>query len=130
MKYLKGLKFVTAEPIVRQTNIKGHSILTRFGSLDVDGKLIIFDWFPWDGNSGPVPNWRSTLEASAVHDILCDWINDGLLPISLQPMVDQEYYNLCVERGLWGWVAKVRLIAVRWHMLGKKKSFHRKVYEA
>jgi len=130
MKYLEGMRYVLAEQLQRQTNIKGFCITTKHGTLSPDGVLTIMKWFPWDGNSGPVPNWRSTLEASAVHDILCDWINDGILPVSIQPMVDQEYYNLCVERGLWGWVAKVRLIAVRWHMLGKKKSFHRKVYEA
>lgn len=130
MKFYKGMKCVTAEAFTRQTNITGFSIVTEHGALDKHGMLSVNKWFPWDGNSGPVPNWKSTIEASAVHDILCNWINDGLLPVSIQPMVDQEYYNICVEHGLWGWIARLRLTAIRWHMLRRKKLYRRPVYEA
>jgi hypothetical protein len=54
-----------------------------------------------------------------VHDVLCDMINAGLLPMELQPLADQEYYRVAVARGLWWRVARAVMLAIRWYMTGK-----------
>ena len=130
MKYYKGMKYVTAEDIRAKTDITGFTITDHRGHLDVNGNVLIYKWYPWDGNTGPVFDFKSTLEASCFHDLLCDWINEGLLPAYLQPIVDQEYYKLCNKKGLWEFFARVRLVGVRWFQTGKKKPRQRKVYIA
>jgi hypothetical protein len=130
MKYYKGMRYVTAEYFSHQTNIIGYSATLGPITLLPSGLLGIDRFYPWDGNSGPCVDWRSTLKASCVHDALCDLVNAGLLPQSLQPMIDQEYYDICKNSGLWEWVARIRLILVRWYQTGKRGLHQRKVYVA
>lgn len=131
MKYWTGYKYVVAETFDVQTEIRGYDISDQFTHLAKDGVLTIQKGYPWDGNSGPCLDTKNSLKASCVHDVLCDYINLDWLPQSLQPMVDQEYYNIATERGMWWRTARTRLLAIRWYMVGKgPKRFTRPVYEA
>lgn len=131
MKYWKGYKCVVAEDFSVQTNILGYSVKTKFAHLHTNGKLDIKQGYPWDLNSGPCLNIKSSVQASCVHDVLCDFVNEELLPVSVQPLVDQEYYNIAVSNGMWEWIARLRTVAVRGYMLDKgAKRYTRKVYEA
>ena len=131
MKFYRGYKYVVAETFTVQTAILGHEIHDDLTDLSKDGKLTIRRGYPWDGNSGPCLDTDSSLEASCVHDVLCDYINMGWLPNSLQPMVDQEYYQIAVAKGMRWRRARIRLLAIRWYMTGKgAKRYTRRVFEA
>lgn len=131
MKYWKGYKCVVAEDFSVQTEIKGYDIQDKFTHLHPNGELEIRQGYPWDLNSGPCLNLKSSIEASCVHDVLCDYINLALLPQSLQPLVDQEYYNIATKKGMWEWVARTRTLLVRGYMIGKgAKRYTRPVFEA
>lgn len=131
MKYWKGYEYVVAEDFNVQTEIKGYDVQDKLTRLSPDGQLEVCKGYPWDGNSGPCVDVKSSLEASCVHDILCDYVNLGWLPTSVQPMIDQEYYSTARRKGMWDWTARLRVVAVRWYMMGKgAKRFTRKVYTA
>jgi len=131
IKFWRGYKYVIAEDFTVQTAIIGHVVMDNLTSLDEDGCLKVRKGYPWDGNSGPCYDFDSSLKASCVHDVLCDYINMGSLPVELQPMVDQEYYVIATGKGMWWRWARARLLAIRWYMTGKgAKRFTRKVYEA
>jgi len=131
MKYWNGFKYVVAETFTVRTAIKGYSIAEPLSTLRKDGTLTVITGYAWDGNSGPCLDTRSSMEASCVHDVLCDYINHGLLPATLQPLVDQEYYTICVRKKMWWRIARWRMLAIRWYMTGKgSKRFKRKTVEA
>lgn len=131
MKYYRGYKYVVAEAFSVQTAICGFSIKDKLTRLEPDGTLYIDRWYPWDGNSGPCLDVRSSIEASCAHDVLCDYINMGWLPDHLQPIVDQEYYKIAIGNGMWWRRARARMLAIRWYMTGKgAKRFTRKIFEA
>lgn len=131
MKYWKGYKYVVAETFIVQTEIKGFDIQDKLTHLYPDGKLEIEKGYPWDGNSGPCLDIKSSMKASCVHDVLCDYINLGWLPHSYQPMIDQEYYSIAKKKGMWDWTARARVLAVRWYMMGKgAKRYIRKIHNA
>lgn len=131
MKYWNGFKYVVAETFTVRTAIKGYNIIEPLSSLRPDGRLTVIMGYAWDGNSGPCIDTRSSLEASCVHDVLCDYVNQGLLPAALQPLVDQEYYTICVRKKMWWRRARWRMLAIRWYMTGKgSKRYTRKLLEA
>jgi hypothetical protein len=131
MRYWRGYKLVVAETFSIQTAIIGYEIKDEFTSLTKDGLLTIRRGYPWDGNSGPCPDTDDSIEASCGHDVLCDYVNMGWLPVELQPMVDQEYYRIATAKGMWWRRARIILLAIRWYMTGKgAKRYTRKVYEA
>lgn len=131
MKYWDGFKYVVAATFAVRTSIKGYAITEPLSSLRPDGTLTVLTGYAWDGSSGPCIDTRSSMEASCVHDVLCDYINQGLLPVSLQPLVDQEYYTICVKKKMWWRRARWRMLAIRWYMTGKAgKKYRRKTYEA
>ena len=131
MKYWKGHKYVVAEDFEIQTTIYGYDLQDKFFHLHTDGKLEVFLGYAWDGNSGPFPDVKSTIEASCGHDILCDLINSERLPDVEQPKADQFYYDTVVRKGLWPFLARQVTLMIRLHMLKKgSKRYNRKVYEA
>lgn len=131
MKYWDGYKYVVAETFTVATIITGHAIVDRLTELAPDGTLTIQQGYPWDGNSGPCVDWESTVEASCIHDVLCDYVNMGWLPAEVQPLIDQEYYRIATKKGFWEILARLRLMAIRWYMAGKgAKRYTRKVLEA
>jgi hypothetical protein len=127
MKYYDGYKFVVGRSFAVKTSIFGYEVTDKLTKLTKDGKLFIDEWYPWDGNSGPLPDFKSTIDASCAHDVLCDYVNMGWLPKDLQPLIDQEYYKLAVRDGLWEWVARIALVVIRWYQTGKPKAYRRKL---
>lgn len=119
LKYWAGYKYVVAENFMVRTEITGFSVVERLTELHPDGRLDIYRGYAWDGNSGPFPDLRYTIEASCIHDILCDYINDDLLPLYLQPIVDHGYYKTCTQKGMWWRAARQLVLAIRWYMTGK-----------
>ena len=131
MKYWKGYKYVVAEDFSVHTTVYGYALQDKFFHLHTDGQLEVFMGYAWDGNSGPFPDIDSTMEASCVHDILCDLVNSGRISHDEQPKIDQLYYDTVERKGMWGWVARQVTLAIRFHMLKKgTKKYNRVIYEA
>src|SRR5512136_575591 len=99
MKYFKGYKYAVAETFSVQTSIIGCDVHDDLTSLAPDGALTIRRGYAWDGNSFWLClDTKKTLEASAAHDALCDYVNLGLLPVSVQSLIDEEYRKICVRK--------------------------------
>lgn len=138
MKFWEGYKSVVAETFTIQTQIFGCRVLYRpasevstiFAVLEENGKLTVYVGYPWNKNDGPVFDNKKSIEASCVHDVLCDMINLGLLSSHLQPLADREYYKIATEKGMWEWAVRLRLVVITWYMTGKAKRYERRIYEA
>jgi len=130
VKYYRGYNYVVAEAFDIQTGIEGYNIVDTLTRLTPDGKLSISKWYPWDGNSGPCPDNKNSMMASCVHDVLCDYVNLGWLPVTVQPLIDRLYYNIAVSKGMFEWVVRARLLAITWYMAGKgAKRYMREILE-
>jgi len=102
MKYTKvGSSYQLAEDIVLVTPVKGHRVIDGRFTLSKGGILCIFSPFTWDGATGAIDT-PSILKASLEHDVFCILINEGVLPVSLQPVVDKQL----VDRVMRYWEAK------------------------
>ena len=103
-----------------QTSIMGYVANHPLYRLTADGKLLMRTYFTWDGPTGAF-NTKNFIIPSAVHDALCNLINLGYLPMSLQPMVDEEMIKfqrrakMCFLRRAWTYTV------VRWYQMTKKK---------
>ena len=131
MKYWKGYEYVIAEDFSIQATIYGYDLQDKFFHLYKTGRLEVFIGYAWDGNSGPFPDLKSTIEASCGHDILCDLVNSGRISHDEQPKIDQLYYDTAVRKGTWPWVARQLAMTIRFYMLKKgTKRYNRTIYEA
>ena len=131
VKYWDGYKFVVAEDFCIQTTIYGYDLQDKFFHLHVDGRLEIFMGYAWDGNSGPFPDIKSTIEPSCGHDILCDLVNSGRISHDEQPKIDQLYHDTAIKKGLWPVITRQLTMAIRFHMLKKgTKKYNRIIHEA
>jgi len=131
MKYWKGYKYVVAEDFSVHTTVYEYDLQDKFFHLHTDGQLEVFMGYAWDGNSGPFPDTKYTMEASCVHDVFCDLVNSGRVSHDEQPKIDQLYYDTAERKGMWPWVARQLAMTIRFHMLKKgTKKYNRIIYEA
>jgi hypothetical protein len=71
-----------------------------FLQLDADGTLHIAAKYAWDGASGPMPEMRSILRASLVHDALYQLMREDYLDQSHRAAADEILYQLCRSDGM------------------------------
>jgi len=83
-----------------QTEILGLTACSDLYCLTADGMLYIYKWYAWDGPTGGW-NTDSFVKASCVHDVLCEMINEGILPRSTQPLADGEMHKINHDAGMW-----------------------------
>ena len=81
----KKYKYKTTSEILAYTRILGRDIKTEYFHLKRDGTVIIFIGYAWDGCTG-VPDLKTTMLASLVHDIGYQCLREGLL-------LDWSMYN-------------------------------------
>ena len=74
----KKYKYITSQEIMSYTGIIGRDIKTDYFHLKRDGIVVIFVGYAWDGCTG-VPDLKSTMLASLVHDIGYQCLRDELL---------------------------------------------------
>ena len=111
MKYRKRkYNYQLVEPHVTRTRILGYSVDTIYMSLTPDGVLTGKVLYAWDGASGPtiddkdIPvserNKRRSRTAVPTlnHDIKYQMLRLGVLPLSLKPLIDQEFYDDLIAR--------------------------------
>ncbi len=70
-----------------------------------DGVLWIGESYSWDGPSGPMPDIKSSMFGSLIHDAWYQLIREGGMPAFTRPYADRWYGDLCIEDGMWRWVA-------------------------
>lgn len=108
-----------------QTEITGYEVETWYGTLTKDGMLTGREPFVWDGPTNALKT-RAFIAGSCVHDILCNFINEGLLPMALQCMADEEMYRVNCRQKMWGprrwWTYR----AVRGYQLRKRRQLVKK----
>ena len=130
MKYVKigwhGFQLV--EDLIEFTVITGFTVDCEQYKLEPEGLLTIRKWYAWDGPTGAIPS-KSFVKGSCVHDVLCEMINLGLLPKSVQYLADEEMRQINDEGSMWKPRVLWTYLMVRLHMLRKKKWTPRKVYE-
>ena len=89
MKYIEiGNAYQLTEDLAVKTNVAGHYYLDKRFHLTNYGFFIIHAPFTWDGATR-ARDTKSILEASCIHDAFCNLINEGALPVTLQPLVDK-----------------------------------------
>jgi len=137
MKYIKiGGAYQIKEDFTFQTIIHGFDIICDQYRLTPDGELCIKRYYTWDGPTGGI-NTRTFIFGSLIHDILCELINKGFLPITVQCMADEQM--AIINRTVQCWEGKQQqmnplrrlwvYMGVRYYQFRKRKVFTPKVYE-
>lgn len=68
-----------------------YPVFKKFFSTSKKGLLVFIPSYAWNGASGPVRDVPYNMEASCVHDALCQLLEDGDLSFDFKPQVDEEY---------------------------------------
>jgi len=94
------------------------------------GVLTLKDGYSWDGCSGPAINRKTNHRAGKFHDGLYECIRNGLLAEDTwRPVADDVFKQLCIEDGMWEWLAEKERQALR--IFGYSAATKpKKVYEA
>lgn len=100
MKYKSGYKYILAEQLIRQTNVKPENAIgiDRFIILRTDGVLILGKGYAWNG-ANCVPDTKENMEASLVHDALYQLMQEGVLSLSWKEKCDEELRDIMIEKG-------------------------------
>jgi hypothetical protein len=95
-----------------------------------EGLMTVLDSYSWDGCSGPSINRKSNHRAGKFHDAGYECIRNGLLDEETwRPIFDQVFMKLCIEDGMWEWLAEKEYQVLR--AFGREAATKpRKVYEA
>jgi len=112
IQYQKGFKHQVARQGSVQTDILGHTVDAGFYSLTPDGTLTAKVGYSWDGASS-FPDVRSIMRGSLFHDILYQMIRLEQIPRDMRKAADKLLRRLCVEDGMWRWIAWCVCTAVR-----------------
>ena len=102
MKYLKGYKYQLYEDFLIQLGFDVPTeVDTQFIALSVTGLLQIKRGYAWDGLSGGALDTTSGMTASLVHDALYQCVRMKLVPAKFRRQIDDEFYRICIEKGMW-----------------------------
>lgn len=113
--YRDRMKYVTARRHAYQTKVRpDHDIYGKFVSLLTCGVLLIEEGCPWNG-ANVVPDRKSNMRASLIHDVLVGMIQAGILDPKFKTEVDEEFYDTCREDGMWLVPAITEFFGVQFH---------------
>lgn len=111
-----------------QTEIKCYRVDTWYGALDTDGILTGRYPFAWDGPTGALKT-KDFIAGSCIHDILCQFVDDGHLPQYLQCVVDGEMYRVNARQKMWRLRREWTYAAVRIYQQQKRAARKKKIME-
>lgn len=100
---IEGYKYEVAKDWLRVTFIKGYEKQlvgrdgTIFASLDNEGVLHIRRGYLSDGTSFALLNTKNSLRGAILHDTLCQFVREGMLPESLGEQIDAEARSVWFE---------------------------------
>lgn len=111
--YAKGYRYRVAEDYrVRVRIFPPTSFRHAYVELTTDGWLTLKAGYASNGASW-CPDTESNIRAFFIHDGLCQCVQLGWLPPTLRPAIDLEYRDVCIEDGMWRWVAYSQWLALR-----------------
>jgi len=113
---IKGMKYRVTRTFSMSTGIiPVKTISSAFCSLDEDGKIIIRKGFCWDGATGAIDT-PSIMHGSCVHDVFCNWFNEGLITKENRKQADQLFKTINKQEHM----PKIR---VKWVYQAVRKFF-------
>lgn len=107
MKYSKvQYKYYLEETVSVQTSVRPaqSAIVPGYIFLGVDGKMIIYRRYAWDGITNGV-NFKSNRVPGLVHDATYQLIREGLIDLSLKAQSDKDLRDMMIAEGSWKFVA-------------------------
>lgn len=116
------------EPVQYQSDILGYSAQGDQYTIHDDGLIEIKRWFAWDGPTNAIKT-RRFVAGSLIHDVLCHAINQGWLPVEVQPMADMEMLRINETQKMPWLRRRLTYRAVRLYQSHKKKKYKEKIYE-
>lgn len=105
IKYKRGMKYQLEQDYMLRVPILEYSIETKYFELTPEGILLVRDGYAWDGPSGPTVDIKSFMRGSMVHDVIYQMLRMEVIDKSNKEVGDQLLYDICVEDGMWNWVA-------------------------
>lgn len=98
--------------------LTGHNVKVQhnggeWAHLQPYGHLTIRTWYHWDGPSGPALDTPTFMRASLVHDVLYQFIREGLLPDELRSDADGIMREIALADGMSRFRARYAWLAVR-----------------
>ena len=99
IKYKEGYKYQLHETYAIKTGIEGFSCKTDFLHLFVDGTLVMYKGYAWDGATG-IYDFEFVIRGSLVHDALYQLIRLGLLPENMKKKADILFSEICKESAM------------------------------
>lgn len=120
MKYqiIKQYKYRLAEKISYDLGFNTNmDHICRWFRLS-DDKLTVYKGYCWNG-SNVVQDTKMSLEASLVHDVLCQLIAQRLLPERFLPKANKLYRDMCIRGGMSKIRANMRYLGLK---IGSRKA--------
>lgn len=103
-----GWKYQLAREVQWQSSIKpDKDIIQPFYSILTTGLIIGKPGYAWDGASGPCPDIDSVMPGSLFHDIVCQALRREELEPKWFDQGNVELKLICLEDGMWSWVAEI-----------------------
>jgi hypothetical protein len=85
-----------------------------FIELDMRGHITIKNGYAWDGPSGPMPDWKSAMRASLVHDAHYQLMRLEILNHAQhRKAADELFRSYCKEDGMNTLVANIAYVTLR-----------------
>jgi len=95
---LKSYKYELLEDYVVDIDIHPpKDICLEFISMTIEGHLITRKGYAWDGPSGPAIDTKNFMQGSLTHDVLCQLMRMGLLPMTCKDAADRLLEKTFVE---------------------------------
>ena len=95
---IKKYKYQVHVTCCFQTELRPEkNIIVGFLELRMDGLLIIYKGYCWDGPSGPTIDTKAFIWASLPHDALYQMIRLGLLTVEDKPYADRLLRQMCLQ---------------------------------
>lgn len=100
--YKCGYKYQLVEQYVLFTDIEiPEKIETPYATMHEIGVLYIEAGYAWDGPSGPTFDTPDSMRGSLVHDVLFQFMREGLLDFrKFRALADALIRKICIEDGM------------------------------
>jgi hypothetical protein len=109
-KIKKHYKYRLRYTVKLETKITGYFIRRPFIELLTNGKLTIYKKYAWNGADFPVRDTKNIMAASLVHDVFCQLVEDGRIPLKEVPEINNLMLEICDSKGM----SKIRQKWIKW----------------
>ena len=96
----------------KTVDVKNNIVEIPLVTMDMQGNMVIYTSYVWDGASGPTWDTLNSMIGSLIHDVLYQLIRLGLIDDRYKEYADQVLHNICTEDGMFEWRADLWKFAV------------------